>query len=116
MSDKPYWFPELCDEAYFKRLREDYPDKAEMSDEELHDYYNEGRKYAVTWDHVGDAYEEYENLADAFLGLVKASGEMLDTMANKGRLDDPAWAAPIRALRAALDVATGRKSKGPRNG
>jgi hypothetical protein len=67
--EKPWWWPVLCDRAYFTRLREDYPDDADCSDEELHETYADGQKYATTWDHTGDAYEEYEKLADAFLAL-----------------------------------------------
>lgn len=71
MAEKPYWFPTLCDKEYCKRLREDYPDQAKgMSDEELVEHYNDGAKYSTTWDHVGDAYEEYEPLADSFLDLL----------------------------------------------
>lgn len=43
-----------------------------MTNEELHDYYNHGKKYSTTWDHVGDAYAEYEKLADAYLALLAA--------------------------------------------
>lgn len=69
MSEKPYWYPVLCDKEYFDRLREDYPENAHMSDEELHEYYNDGLKYQILWDHIGDAYEDYEPLADEFLRL-----------------------------------------------
>jgi hypothetical protein len=105
MSDKPYWFPVVCDKAYFKQLREDYPDNASMSDEDLHNHYNEDRKYVVTWDHVGDAYQKYEPLADAFLELVKASEQLLAAMDSKGR------ASSVRELRAALGKATGKGTR-----
>lgn len=72
-NDKPWWFPKICDKTYFDRLREDYPDNAHMTDDELSDYYNNGRKYSITWDHVGDAYAEYEKLADAYLLLAAKS-------------------------------------------
>lgn len=66
-----WWFPTRVDDKYFARLREDYPEDTEgKSDEELHDYYCEGQKYATTWDHTGDAYEQFEKLADAFLELL----------------------------------------------
>jgi hypothetical protein len=74
MSDKPWWFPVLCDENYYKQLRDDYPESAGMSDDELHEDYADGRKYAVTWDHTGDAYDEYEKLADAYIELLKETG------------------------------------------
>ncbi len=69
-----WYYPELCDKAYFKRLRENYEESAHRTDEELHDYYNDGAKYSTTWDHIGDAYNEYEPLADRFyeaLDLIK---------------------------------------------
>ena len=70
-DEKPWWFPRVVDQEYFDELREDYPDKAHWTNEELDDYFNEyGRKYSITWDHVGDAYEEYEELADAYLKLL----------------------------------------------
>jgi len=70
MSEPEWWEPVLADAAYIARLRKDYPEKCDgMSDEWVLDYYAEGRKYPVTWDHVGDAYEQYEKLADAYLAL-----------------------------------------------
>lgn len=72
MSERPYWFPVLCDAAYFAELRKDYPEKAHLSDEELHDYFNDGLKYQNLWDHVGDAYGDYEPLADSYLELLEA--------------------------------------------
>lgn len=70
MDDKPWWFPVLCDEEYFARLREDYPNKAHLSDRELQVHFNNGAKYATLWDHIGDAYGDYEPLADAYLELL----------------------------------------------
>jgi len=75
-SDK-WWFPVLCDYEWFKKIREDYPENADESDDFLIDYYNDGRKYSVTWDHVGDAYADYEELADAFF-------ELLEELEKKG--------------------------------
>jgi len=65
-----WWFPVKVDAAYFARLRADYPEGVGgMDDDELHEHYGGGRKYPVTWDHVGDAYAEYEKVADAFFAL-----------------------------------------------
>ena len=64
-----WWEPEPTDDAWLKRIRDDYPDNANESDHWLRDYYAEGRRYAVTWDHLGDAYAEYEELADAYRKL-----------------------------------------------
>lgn len=51
MSDaKPYWWPLLASEE----------ERA-----------NTGWKYSDTWDHLGDAREHFEALADAFLALVE---------------------------------------------
>lgn len=69
MTEKQWWEPELCDSQYFERLRLDYPDKAHLSNEDLHEHFNNSLKYSITWDHIGDAYDEYENLADAYLEL-----------------------------------------------
>ena len=82
-SDK-WWFPVRCNDAYFNRLRKDYPETAEYSDEYLHEYYNGSRKYSITWDHLGDAYAEYEELVDAFF-------ELLDEAEKEGNqpLEEP---------------------------
>jgi hypothetical protein len=70
MTDKkPYWFPILCNKEYFEQLRKDYPENAEWSDEELHEYYNNSLKYQTLWDHIGDAYEDFEPLADMYLKM-----------------------------------------------
>lgn len=63
---KDWWIPQLADAKYAEQLRKDYPHNAEYSDDELLDFYCGGRKYVITWDHVGDAYGEYEKLADAY--------------------------------------------------
>ena len=73
---KPWWWPVVTDEKYIARLREDYPEETtRMSDEEVRDYYDNGRKYSNLWDHVGDAADEHEKLADAFLKLVEETGK-----------------------------------------
>lgn len=70
-DERPWWFPELADATYFARLREDYPDKAGWTDDELNDHFNEGgQKYVDTWDHLGDARAQFEALADAYLELL----------------------------------------------
>ena len=58
-----WWYPTLANHA----------DKSAWSDEELLNHYvkiGDG-KYSVQWDHVGDAYDEYKELADALLLLIK---------------------------------------------
>lgn len=67
-----WWYPTKADAAYFERLRSDYPDKADWSDERLHDYFEDGAKYSTTWDHIGDAYDEYEPLVDVFFAMESA--------------------------------------------
>ena len=67
-DDKPYWYPTRTDEDWCNEMRERYPEKTEgWNDEQVRDYYANGNKYHVVWDHVGDAYDDYEKLADAFL-------------------------------------------------
>ena len=72
MSDeKPCWFPVLSDDAWVARIREDYPEHTKgMDDDDVRHEYAEGRKYATLWDHTGDAYADYEKLADAYLELL----------------------------------------------
>ncbi len=74
----PWWWPVVIDDAHLARLRDDYPDKAGWSDEALLEYFDEGKEvgaFSLTWDHVGDAYGEYEKLARAFLKLVDETGK-----------------------------------------
>lgn len=72
-EEKQWWEPVLCDAKWVEEIRKDYPEKSDMDDDELKDYFNDDRKYQITWDHVGDAYEQYEKLADAYLILKQAS-------------------------------------------
>ena len=70
MSEKgEYWWPELADADYFARMRKDYPEHSHLSDEELGEYFEVRGKYADTWDHAGDAYNDYEPLADDWFKL-----------------------------------------------
>jgi hypothetical protein len=70
-DEKPWWFPVLVDAEWVARIRSDYPDDTSgMDDDDIKDRYAEGWKYADTWDHLGDARAEYEQLADAYLELV----------------------------------------------
>jgi hypothetical protein len=74
-DEKPWWFPVLADETWIARLRIDYPDETEgLSDEDVSDKYSDGWKYTDTWDHLGDAREEHEKLADAYLELLARVG------------------------------------------
>jgi hypothetical protein len=70
-NDKPFWYPVLADAAWCNRIREEYPEYASKTDEEIVEEVNEGVKYVTCWDNCGDAYYDYEKLADAFLQLVE---------------------------------------------
>ena len=70
-SERPWWYPTLVDDAYLKRLRQDYPDYAHFDDDELRTRYECESKYATLWDDLGDAYDEYEPVADRMLELEK---------------------------------------------
>lgn len=77
MSDKPYWWPIPCDSDYYDRLRREYPEKSHWDDDDLGHHFNaNGHKYenATLWDRTGDASEDYEALADAFLAMVAKHG------------------------------------------
>lgn len=84
MPKGDYWIPELADTAYFARLRKDHSDKAAWTDEQLNDYFNENdQKYPTTWDHVGDANDDYEPLADAYFALrerLRDTAAMLESL------------------------------------
>ena len=65
--EKPYWYPDRVDTNWFARMRKDYPERAHLSDDELAEYFEvDGSKYTnlTVWDHAGDAYEDFEPLAD----------------------------------------------------
>ena len=80
MSAKPWWWPQIIDDEYIARLRDDYPEEtAGMDDESVLENFEDGKElgqFSVMWDHVGDAYAEYEELARAFLALVKECGKL----------------------------------------
>ena len=73
-TEKPSWFPVPTDSIWLKGIRDNYPNDAHMPDDELRELYNEGAKYENLWDHVGEAYEDYEKLADAYLELLGKHG------------------------------------------
>lgn len=78
MSDeKPWWWPVPIDDEWRARIRADYPEETEgMSDESIDDLYAAPyAKYEYLWDHIGDAMEEHQRLADAFLKLVAETGK-----------------------------------------
>lgn len=88
---REWWEPRQTDAAWLKRIRDDYPDNAGESDDWLREYYAEGRRYAVTWDHTGDAYDQFEALADAYLKLrATDSASGCPGCAAKCGPDDPA--------------------------
>lgn len=80
-----WWQPVLTDDEWLARIREDYPENAAESDDWLRDNYADGQKYAVTWDHLGDAYANWEELADAYLELRSAARDLLKY------IDDHGW-------------------------
>jgi hypothetical protein len=69
---REWWFPALTGDAWIARIREDYPEETQnLSDEEIRDKYADGRKYADLWDHLGDARDDWEKLADAYSNLLE---------------------------------------------
>jgi len=79
-NEKPYWWPEQFDadkvrtEIQNDEWSEDAKEWLGLDDEDLQEVAVEGKKYLTTWDHVGDAYRDYEPLADAFLKMVEKHG------------------------------------------
>lgn len=69
-TKKEWWYPKLIDSDYVKKLREDYPDGTQGLDDEMAlEKFDNSQKYSTLWDHVGEAYEQFEPLADAYLEL-----------------------------------------------
>jgi hypothetical protein len=73
-EDKPYWYPELTDEKWCQRVRDDYNIPQSVTDKKIRDKYANGQKYAVLWDNLEEAYDQFEKLADAYLKLLKEKG------------------------------------------
>ena len=70
-TEKPWWFPVITDAAWCERIRSDYSEDTDgMDDDDIRDEYADGCKYADLWDHTGDAREQFEELADAYLELL----------------------------------------------
>ena len=87
-----YWHPKITDVAWCKEIREEGYDEddADLDDEGIRDHYADGAKYAVTWDHVGDAKDDWEPMADDWILLCKERAALLrliDLMRGT-RLDD----------------------------
>ena len=75
---RPYWLAEITDEKWCARVRREYEDAAGMDDEKIREEYANGNKFAVLWDHLGDAYEDYESLAEAYLKLLAECGKTVE--------------------------------------
>lgn len=82
MSEPEWWEPTLTDDKWIARVREDFPDEcADLSDDAVREKYAGGQKYQTLWDNLGDAKEEHERLADAFLALRLALAEATERLA-----------------------------------
>ena len=76
--EKEWWEPVLTDHWYCQRIREDYPERTiGMTDEHIVSEFNEGRRYQTLWDHTGDAYDQFKELADDWRRLKLKAGEEL---------------------------------------
>ena len=70
--ESEWWFPRKADAAWVAEIRDEDPDEtAGMDDEDVIDKYAYGRRYVVTWDHLGDAYDQYEALVDEYIALLE---------------------------------------------
>lgn len=65
-----WWEPQLVDHEFCERLRKDYPEDAHLDDESIAEEYEYTfGEFATTWDHTGDAYEQFQPLAKAYCEL-----------------------------------------------
>ena len=70
MSEREWWEPVVTDEEWLAEKRADYPDEcAGLDDDDVREKYADGLKYQTLWDNLGDARDEHEALADAYLAL-----------------------------------------------
>lgn len=75
LSDRKWWWPEPTDEKWCERMRAEYPEFAAWDDDSVRDHFSDAGKYADVWDHLGDAREDWELLADDWLRLKRLAGE-----------------------------------------
>ena len=104
-ANKPWWFPERVGPELVARLRKYYPDKTNsLHDEEVLARFDYGGRYATTWDHLGDAHDQFEPLADAFFDLLASCESFVGAypMGINKDLDEA-----YRAARAAIQKAKG---------
>lgn len=85
-----WWYPIRMDAAYVERLRRDYPDgTAGKDDATVRADYDSCEKYEHSWDHQGEAYDQFEPLADAFLLLESRAVELeTENEALKKRVEE----------------------------
>jgi len=77
-----------------------------LTDEEVKEMFELG-KYEALWDHTHDAYDQFEELADAFLIFVDAAKTALNCIRQMQDVEQPSqlsWNAGLarRKLEAAL--------------
>lgn len=75
-KEKPYWYPQKTDSEWAEQMRRDMPEYQHFSDDDLREKFADGKKYHVLWDHTGDAYEQFEKLADAYLEIMENATEL----------------------------------------
>lgn len=66
MSNLPWWWPQRTDAKWCQYIRDTYPDEIEDgcdSDEDIRYLWANGRNFIDTWDHLGDAAEQWEEAA-----------------------------------------------------
>lgn len=101
---KPWWWPVKVGPELAARLRADYPEDAHLDDEAILEEYEYYGKFATNWDGTGDAQEQFDPLADAFLDLYAACELIENCVINhRNKLGLRPWVV----LRAALKKARG---------
>lgn len=66
--------PRITDHEWCQEKRSQYPECAGDDDDTIREKYADGCKYHVVWDNLGDAYEDYEVLANAYCALKESKG------------------------------------------
>lgn len=76
MNEKQWWWPVETNDDWVNGIKADYPEDTDgMCENDIRDEYANNLKYQITWDHIGDAYEQFEKLADDWHRLKKKCGE-----------------------------------------
>jgi len=119
--EKPWWWPKRTDAEWCQWARGEYGLAETATDGSIRYFYADNRSFAVAWDHLGDARDEHEELAKAFLIAIEALEQNVSAFMAlagfgpeiKALIGEDSWnkiGKAVQDSRAALSKATGEQS------